>query len=138
MSNRNILQHLKQLPKMDRRHFGERNLILRVIIESLLHMQGTCHHVLDTLENKWKKKTQHMNMCVYQLAVTLLYVTKDWGLSWSINMASSDCSQQPQGQHCLINFTTEADGCGFKFSLQRVSEALCTSQAQTAGRRQRR
>lgn len=56
----------------------------------------------------------HINMCVYQLAVTLL-LTKDWGSSWSINMVSSDCCQEPQGQHCLINFTTEADGCVFEF-----------------------
>lgn len=58
-------------------------------------------------------------------------MTKDWGLSRSVNTASSDCSQEPQGQRCLINFTAEADGCVFEFLLQRACEAKHSSWAQT-------
>lgn len=58
-------------------------------------------------------------------------MTKDWGLSRSINTASSDHSQEPQGHRCLINFTAEADGCVFELFLWRACEAYHSSRAQT-------
>lgn len=58
-------------------------------------------------------------------------MTKDWGLSWFLNTASSECGQEPQGHRCLINFTAEADGCVFESFLRRACEAQHSSRAQT-------
>lgn len=58
-------------------------------------------------------------------------MTKDWVLSRSVNTASSDCSQEPQGHRCLINFTAEADGCVFEMFLRRACESQRKRRVQT-------